>query len=122
MNTWTRRLGLLLAAGPLLACTVMAPLSIDPSTLRTQLARGDQVELLTVDGRQLHLTVDAVDDAGLHAGSTTVAYGDIQRISRKQISAGRTTLLILGVVAAGAAAAGGGGGGGGGSGGGGGGY
>lgn len=121
MNTWLRRLGLLLAAGPLLACTVMTPLGTDPAALRAQLARGDEVEVLTVDGQTLRFTVAGIDEAGLHTGSRTIAYGDIQRLSRKQISTGRTTLLILGVVAAGAAAAGGGGGGGG-SGGGGGGY
>jgi hypothetical protein len=96
-------------------CMALKPLSSDPTTLRTTLKRGDQVEVVTTSGKEMQLTVDSLDDSGLQASGQRLAYSDIRSISRKQVNVGTTTMLVLGVVAAGAlaAAAGGGGGGGG---------
>jgi hypothetical protein len=99
----------------MLGCMALKPLSSDPTTLRTTLKRGDQVEVVTTSGKEMQLTVDSLDDSGLQASGQRLAYSDIRSISRKQVNVGTTTMLVLGVVAAGAlaAAAGGGGGGGG---------
>jgi hypothetical protein len=102
------------ASFALFGCMALKPLGADPTTLRTTLKRGDQVEVVTTSGRQMQLTVDAIDDAGLQAGGQRIAYNDIRSISRKQVNVGTTTMLVLGIVAAGALAAAGGGGSGGG--------
>lgn len=98
----------------LFGCMALKPLSADPTTLRTTLKRGDHVEVVTKSGKEMQLTVDAIDDSGLQANGQRFAYNDIQSISRKQVNVGTTTMLVLGIVAAGALAAAGGGGGGGG--------
>jgi len=98
----------------MVGCTTMQPLTVDPSKLSGALKRGDHVALVTAKGEQLQFVVENVDDSGLQGEGRRIAYSDIQSISRKEISAGRTALVVLGVVAAGALAAGGGGGGGGG--------
>lgn len=117
MNKYLRWLGVAGSAMALLACTVMKPLTIDPTQLRSTLNRGDHVQVTTTGGQQLQFTVEEVNEQGVRGGGQNVAYGDIQNISRKQTAPGRTTLLVLGVIAVGAAAAGGGGGGSGGGGG-----
>jgi hypothetical protein len=97
----------------LVGCTTMQPLMVDSSRLSQALKRGDNVEIVTADGRQLQFAIDAVDDSGLQGAGQRVAYSDIKSINRKQVSAGRTALVALGIIAAGALAASGGGSGGG---------
>ncbi|MGH8238684.1 MAG: hypothetical protein ACREXP_16915 [Steroidobacteraceae bacterium] len=109
----------LLAAGvaiSMVGCTTIQPLTVNASQLASTLKPGDNVEVVTARGQQLSFKVENVDDTGLQGAGQRVAYNDIQSIGRKEISAGRTALVVLGVVAAGALAAGGGGGGGSGSG------
>lgn len=115
MKTFFKQLLAASVAISMVGCTTIQPLTVDPSHLSGTLKRGDQVELVTSRGQQLQFKIDSVDASGLQGGGQTVAYNDIQSISRKQVDAGRTALVVLGVVAAGAvaAAAGGGGGGGG---------
>lgn len=110
MNKHLQQLGVIVGACAMMACTTMQPLSVDSA--RNTLNRGDRVEVITTQGLQLHFAVDSIDDQGLHGGGQTVAYSDIQSISRKEGSTGRTTALVLGVLAVGALAAGGGSGGG----------
>jgi len=98
----------------LFGCMALKPMSADPTTLRTTLKRGDHVEVVTTAGKEMQLTVDGIDDAGLQSGDQRIAFSDIRSISRKQMNVGTTTMLVLGIVAAGALAASGGGGGGGG--------
>jgi hypothetical protein len=121
MNKYVQWLAIIGGSVAMLACTVMQPLSVDPPQLQHALKPGDQVEVTTTSGQKLQFTVASADAQGLHGGGQNIAYNDIQGINRKEISAARTTWLVLGVLAAGgvAAAAGGGGGHGGGSGGGG---
>ncbi|HKU16573.1 MAG TPA: hypothetical protein VJQ52_19435 [Steroidobacteraceae bacterium] len=99
----------------MVGCTTIQPLTVDPSRLSSTLKRGDRVQLVTSKGEQLNLKIDSVDASGLQAGGQTIAYNDIQSISRKEVDSQRTLWVVLGVVAVGAvaAAAGGGGGGGG---------
>lgn len=119
MNKYLRWLGLTSSAMALLACTVMRPLTVNPTQLRSTLNQGDRVAVTTTNGQQLQFTIEEINEQGLHGDGQNIAYSDIQGISRKETSTGRTVLLAIGVVAVGAAAAGGGSGG---SGGGGGGY
>ena len=91
-------------------CSTIQPLTVDASQLSRTLKPGDRVELVTARGQQLQLKIDNVDETGLQGAGQRVAYNDIQSISRKEINAGRTALVVLGIVAAGALAAGGGGG------------
>jgi hypothetical protein len=99
----------------MLGCSTIQPLTVDPSHLSSTLKRGDQVEVVTSSGQQLKFKVDQVNASGLQGAGQTIAYNDIQSISRKEVDTTRTMWVVLGVVAAGAvaAAAGGGGGGGG---------
>jgi hypothetical protein len=114
MKKQVLRLTTVCAALALVGCTTMQPLKVDSARvdsarLSQSLKRGDNVELVTASGQQLQFKIDAVDDQGLQGGGQRVAFSDIQSISRKEISAGRTALVALGIVAAGALAAGGGG-------------
>jgi hypothetical protein len=95
----------------LVGCTTMRPLAVDSAKLSQALRPGDNVELVTTKGQQLQFAIEAVDDNGLQGAGQRVAYNDIQSFSRKEISAGRTALVAVGIIAAGALAAGGGGGG-----------
>jgi hypothetical protein len=106
----------LLAALVVLAmagCTTIQPLTVDASHLSSTLKPGDRVEVTTSSGQQLKFKVDAVDASGLRGEGQTVAYNDIQSISRKETDTSKTMWVVLGVVAAGAVAAAAGGGGGG---------
>ena len=117
MKSHTRWLVTPVAALAFSGCTTMQPLTIDSARLASTLKRGDDVQLVTKSGQEMQFAIDQIDANGVQGAGQTVAYNDIQSISRKQISVGRTALLALGVIGAGAlAASGGGGGGGGGSG------
>ncbi|HKE97155.1 MAG TPA: hypothetical protein VKB34_22790 [Povalibacter sp.] len=107
---WSAIAGVSLA---MLGCTTLQPLSLDSGTLRNSLHPGDHVQLTTTTGQNVNMTVESLDDQGLHGSGRTVRYGDISSIDRKETSAGRTALAVLGVVAVGAALASGGSGGGG---------
>lgn len=87
--------------------TTMQPLTADTLQLRHSLNAGDEVELTTTSGQKLSFEVHRIDDTGLNGEGRDVAYSDIRTISRKQISVGRTALLVVGIVALGAAIAGG---------------
>lgn len=108
-------LRLLIATVALLAmvgCTTVQPLTVNPQGLSSTLKRGDQVEVVTASGQEMRITIDSVDANGLQGSGQQISFSDIRSIHRRQISVGRTALVVLGVIAVGAAAAGGGGGGG----------
>ena len=91
-------------------CMTVQPLPVDQQQLARELEPGDRVEVLTKDGRHLELEVDGVDEQGLRGASQQIPYSDIETLSRKKVSVGRTALVALGAAAAIAAVAGGGGG------------
>lgn len=96
----------------MLGCMTTQPLSANRTQLSQTLHPNDRVEIVTTGGQRLKFKVEKIDEEGLHGAGQTVAYDDIQSISREKISAGRTTLIALGIAAVAAVAAGGGGGGG----------
>lgn len=100
----------------MVGCTTIQPLTLDPSHLSSTLKPGDKVQVVTSRGEQLDLKIDSVTASGLQGGGQTIAYNDIQSISRKEVDTSKTMWVVLGVVAAGAIAAAAGGGGGGGNG------
>jgi hypothetical protein len=112
MKTFLKQLLAAAVALSMLGCTTIQPLTANGSQLATTLKAGDQVEITTTAGKQLQFKVENVDAAGVQGGGQRVAYEDIQSISRKQMDARRTTMVVLGVLAAGALAAAAGGGGG----------
>jgi len=109
MKRQARWLIAMIAAMAFSGCTTLQPLAVDSTRLANQLKQGDDVQLVTTAGQELAFSIDQVDADGLRGAGQRIAFNDIQRISRKQISLGRTTLLALGVIGAGALAAGGGG-------------
>lgn len=113
MNRQARWLIAVIAAMTFSGCTTLQPLAVDSTRLASQLKQGDDVQLVTTGGQELAFSIDQIDAGGLQGAGQRIAFSDIQRISRKQVSLGRTTLLALGVIGAGALAAAGGGGGGG---------
>lgn len=116
MNRCVRWLVTPIAVLAFSGCTSLQPLTLDSARQAGTLKRGDQVQLVTRSGQEMQFAIDQVDALGLTGAGQRVAFEDIQNISRKQVSVGKTTLLALGIVAAGALAASGGGGGNGGSG------
>ena len=113
MKTFLKQLLAAAVALSMLGCTTIQPLAVSGSQLATTLKPGDQVEIVSTQGRQLQFKIDNVDATGVQGGGQRVAYNDIQSISRKQTDTKRTTMVVLGVLAAGALAAAAGGGGGG---------
>jgi hypothetical protein len=113
MKTFLKQLLAAAVALSMLGCTTIQPLAVSGSQLATTLKPGDQVEIVTTQGKQLQFKIDNVDATGVQGGGQRVAYNDIQSISRKQMDTKRTTMVVLGVLAAGALAAAAGGGGGG---------
>jgi hypothetical protein len=107
-----RALVALVALLAMVGCTTVQPLAVNPSGLSQSLQRGDQVDIVTANGQEMRITIDSVDANGLQGSGQRVSFSDIRSINRRQISVGRTALIVLGVLAVGAAAAGGGGGGG----------
>ena len=95
----------------MLGCMTVQPLSAERTQLSQTLHPNDRVEIVTTGGQRLKFKVEKIDDNGLHGAGQNVAYDDIQSISLEKISAGRTTLVALGIAAVAALAAGGGGGG-----------
>ncbi len=91
-------------------CMTVQPLPVDRQQLASELEPGDRVEVVTKDGRRLELEVDGVDEQGLRGTSQQILYSDIETLSRKKVSVGRTALVALGAAAVIAAVAGGGGG------------
>ena len=110
MKKQARWLIAMIAAMAFSGCTTLQPLAVDPARLASQLKQGDNVQLVTTGGQQLAFSIEQIDASGMQGAGQRVAFNDIQSISRKQISMGRTALLALGVIGAGALAAGGGGG------------
>lgn len=94
-----------------LGCMTTQPLPADRTQLSQTLKPNDRVEIVTKGGENLKFKLEKIDENGLHGAGETVAYDDIQTIGLEKISAGRTTLIALGVAAVAAVAAGGGGGG-----------
>src|SRR6185503_17435480 len=86
----------------MVGCTTMHPLALDSASLSKSLKRGDHVEVVTTKGQELQFAVDSVDAQGVQGGGQRVAYNDIQSISRKEVSAGRTALVAVGIIAVGA--------------------
>jgi len=107
---------LLVVAGSCLAvlgCMSTQPLTVEPTQLSQTVHPKDRVAVVTKDGQTHKFKVETVDAVGLHGAGQTVAFNDIETISREKIDTGRTTLLAVGVAAAAAVAASAGGGGGG---------
>ena len=96
----------------MVGCTTVQPLTLDPSHLSSTLKPGDKVQVVKSNGEQLDLKLDNVTASSLQGGGQTIAYNDIQSISRKEVDTSKTMWVVLGVVAAGAIAAAAGGGGG----------
>jgi hypothetical protein len=118
MKTFLKQLLAAVVVLSMLGCTTITPLTANGSQLGSTLKPGDKVEITTTRGQQLNLKVDSVGASSLQGGGQTVAYNDIQSISRKEVDSQKTLWVVLGIVGVGAlaAAAGGGGGSGGGSG------
>jgi hypothetical protein len=118
MKTFLKQLLAAVVVLSMLGCTTITPLTANGSQLGSTLKPGDMVEITTTRGQQLNLKVDSVGASSLQGGGQTVAYNDIQSISRKEVDSQKTLWVVLGIVGVGAlaAAAGGGGGSGGGSG------
>ena len=95
----------------MLGCMTVQPLSAERTQLSQTLHPNDRVEIVTTGGQRLKFKVEKIDENGLHGVGQNVAYDDIQSISLEKISAGRTTLIALGIAAVAALAAGSGGGG-----------
>ncbi len=89
----------------MLGCMTAQPLSAERTQLSQTLHPNDRVAIVTTSGQRLKFKVENIDENGLHGAGQNVAYDDIQSISLEKISAGRTTLIVLGAAAVAAVAA-----------------
>jgi len=87
-------------------CTAMKPLAVnDHSELSQQLEVGQKVIVDTVDGERFKFTISEIDKSGISGEEHFIAYGDIDELRAKKLSATNTAGLVLAVNVALAAAA-----------------
>ena len=83
-----------------IGCTTMKPiLLIKPGDVTKQIKAGDTIQYRTAFGKTEELKVTAVSSeviSGTNSGQARqVRIADVESISKKQISAGKTSLLVL---------------------------
>ena len=112
LSTFRRVSGVIVLAATLsmaAGCTAMKPLAVDgvddSATLAEQLSVGQKVIVDTVDGERFKFTVTQVDDSGIGGENHFIAYGDIDELRTKKLSATNTAGMVLAVNVALAAAA-----------------
>ena len=93
-----------------LGCMTAQPLSAEGTQLSQTLKPNDRVEVATTSGQRLKFKVETIDANGLQGAGHNVAFEDIESISLRKVSVGRTALVAVGVAAVAAVAGGGGGG------------
>jgi hypothetical protein len=59
---------------------------------------GDTVKIITKDGQELKFKVQQVGSETISGENQSVSFQEIARIEKRKISAGKTTVLILGVL------------------------
>ena len=112
MHSLPRRAVALLCALALTACTTLnvvddrgATPTQDPPALTKSVRADDRVRITTLDGRMRVLRLTSVTDSELtgHAEgsvqSMSIPAGQVARIERRDVSVGKTSLLVLGVIA-----------------------
>ena len=67
-----------------------------PGAVAGQLNPGDEVEVVTVDGRNYRFTVKAVDAEAISGDGVRVPVADIATLKRREISAGKTAGVAAG--------------------------
>lgn len=85
-------------------CTTFKPITgaANPQLTDDLVARnikaGDTVKIITKDGRDLKFKVDQVGAETISGENQTVSFQEIAKLEKRKISAGKTTVLGLGVL------------------------
>lgn len=96
--------GLLTIVLVLGGCSTMRSVEMPPDELHRAiragelLTPGERVQLVTVDGTQAELTVTEIDDQSIRGKDGAVPVDDVVALRTRQVSAGKTTLLVGGAV------------------------
>jgi len=86
------------------ACTSMRTVDLPENTLQTRIRAGDlivageQVRLVTSDGREYEFLISSVDQESIHGSNDHVQIDDVVTIKTRRIHAGKTALLAGGLV------------------------
>jgi hypothetical protein len=92
-------------------CTTLHPIANAPSDLSQHfgdggvLRPGDRVVITTLAGAKHHLSVRSVRDGVIYGDPDSVPFSEIASIDRRDLSATKTTILVLGILGAVAAIA-----------------
>jgi len=82
-------------------CTTLQPVANVPSDLSQHfsdggvLQPGDRVIITTVTGAQHHLRVRSVHDGVIYGDHESVPFSEIASLQRREISATKTTILVV---------------------------
>lgn len=85
-----------------IACTTMKPISLTDPANFAQIKAGDVIHYQTVSGQTEQLKITSVNDEMIRGTSQgqekSIMVTDIRYIEKKEISAGKTSLLVLGIL------------------------
>ena len=79
-------------------CTTLHPVPTDPKVIMVDVKQGDTVRVITKNNKELEFEVKEINDKQIIGEKETVAFTDISQIERREVSSGKTTLLVAGVV------------------------
>lgn len=85
-------------------CTSLQRTELEPYELHSAIRSGellkvgDRVQLVNADGSKLKLTVEEIDDQSIIGKDNIAPIDDVVALETKEISAGKTSLLVGGAV------------------------
>ena len=77
------------------ACTTAREVPLSGSTAPTSLAAGDDVTIVTKDGRKLSFTVERVEADAILGGDTRVPIAEIARVEVERVSPAKTAIVVI---------------------------
>ena len=78
-------------------CTTLRPVSLATGDFTNSVQAGDNIQVLTKDGRDLNIEVLHVDAERIEGVKQVVNLDEIEKIERKEISKWKNGLLVLGI-------------------------
>jgi hypothetical protein len=84
--------GLLLLLG---ACTTAQEVPLSGGTAPTSLTAGDDVTIVTKDGRKLSFTVEQVEADAILGAHTRVPVAEIARVEVERVSPAKTAIVVI---------------------------
>jgi hypothetical protein len=78
------------------ACTTAQEVPLSGSNASPSLAAGDDVTIVTKDGRKLSFTVEQVEADAIVGADTRVPVAEIARVEVERVSPAKTAIVVIG--------------------------